>query len=497
MNVESQLLPRVDPARARPHRRPLAATVLLCGAMSMSTLCEIAHCQEEPAGIRRLVAVDAARLLHASDPVVRGEAALIVADTTSLTFHGALLEAAADPDPAARGRAIIALGLQATPGTAVVLDELLAKASDRTSPDGIAAAFALGLLPPDNAPAVTSRVLTGFLHGNLRRQREPLLALLLGMSLRDPHSQVAALSRLFDDDSTRDAQLRAQLLQLLLRGDHAFDTQRLQRLLERGSTEERATLLRWLACNDTTGDAELLPDIERAARAADPTLRTAALGALTHRRHLPALELAARALRSNDAAECGQAMRSVLAIGGAGMRGALERHLLDERDPVRKAALLANYDAPPSTMLLDHIAALAVDRAQPFDVRTAAAMLLARSDAARADVVLRDLFRATTRADSLPQLAALLLRDGTTEPPPLARLLDGSSDLQQHPARWQALLAAEHPAAVRQLLTALNGVSAPAVQAMALQAWRRARVLALPRPVVGEAPQVLRELLGS
>lgn len=493
-------LPHQPPAdRARFDRRPRRrrSLALRCGAVSVLALCGIAQAQDAPTGAGRLVAADAARLLGAADPVVRGEAALIVAEASSIGFHTALVAAAADGDPAARGRAIVALGLQATPGTAVVLDELLASAHDRTTPEGIAAAFALGLLPPDHAPAVVSRVLTGFLHGNLRRQQEPLLALLLGMSLRDPRSQTAALRRLFDDDAMRDPQLRAELLALLLRGEPDFDAARLRRLLERGAVEERTTLLRWLANNDTDGEAELLPEIERAARAADPAQRTAALAALTHRRHLPALELAARAMRSNDAAECGQGMRSVLTIGGASMRGALERHLLDERDPVRKAALLANFEAPPSAALIAHAAALATDPGQPFPVRTAAAVLVARSEPDRASTILRDLFRGTTLTETLPQLAALLLRDAGADPPPLLRLLNGPVDLGQHPARWQALLAAEHPAAVRQLLGTLNGPSTLAAKAIALQAWRRARVLALPRPAVGLAPAVLRELLGD
>lgn len=475
----------------------------------MLLLCGIAQAQDNPLGTGRLVVADAARLLRASDPVVRGEAALIVAETSSIGFHTAIVEAAGDPDPAARLRGIIALGLQATPGTAVVLDGLLGSARDRTTDEGIAAAFALGLLPPDHAPAVVSRILTGFLHGNLRRQQEPLLALLLGMSLRDPRPQTAALRQLFDDDSMREPQLRAQLLALLLRGEREFDGTRLRRLLERGAVEERTTLLRWLADNDfpdaavaaddrtDAGASALLAEMERAARAGDPALRTAALAALTRRGHLPALELAARAMQSRDAGECGQGMRSVLAIGGASMRGALERHLIDERDPVRKAALLSNFDAPPSAALDDHAAALATDPGQPFTVRTAAAVLLARSEPERACTMLRDLFRTTTRAESLSQLAALLLRDGNAEPPDLQRLLHGPTDLGQHPARWQALLAAEHPAAVRQLLTTLNGPDAAAGKAIALQAWRRARVLALPRPAVGEAPAVLRTVLGG
>jgi hypothetical protein len=467
-----------------------------CGAVSVLGLCGIAQSPASDDPVARLVAADAARLLRAADPLLRGEAALVVAEASALGSHDHLLAAAADPAPAARHRAIVALGLQATPGTATVLDQLLADGDTRLEPAGIAAAFALGLLPPDHAPAVVSQVLTSFLHGNLRRQQAPLLALLLGLSRHAARQPRAALLRLYDDDSTRDPQVRAQLLLLLLRSGHDFGARRLGRLLERGATEERTTLLRWLASESLADEAGLLPLVERAAKAGEPAQRAAALAALTRRRHLPALELAARAMRSDDAAECAQGMRSVLAIGGAGMRRALERHLLDEREPVRKAALLSSFEAPPSAELLDQAAALAIDPAQPFVLRTAAATLLARSQPGRAATILRDLFRATPDAGSLPSLAAQLLRDGG-EPPPLDRLLDGGTELCHHPARWQALLAAGHPAAVRQLLAALRGDAPSPATAMALQLWRRVRVLAVPRPAVGSPPAALLELLGD
>lgn len=472
-----------------------AGSTRLLGAVSMLALCGIAQAQDLPLGVTRLVINDAARLLNDRDPEVRGEALLIVAGTGSLSFHSAVQAATGDADAGARGKAILALGLLATPGTAVTLDALLADGNDRSSPDGVAAAFALGLLPPDHAPSVVARVLTGFLHGSRKKQQEPLMALLLGLSQNDGSGQAAALRRLFDDDATRDPQVRAQLLHLLLRTDRAFDGKQLRRLLDRGCAEERTTLLRWLGSNDVEDEAGLLPSLDRAAKSSEPALRTAALAALTRRQYLPALELAAKAMRSTDAAECGQGVRSLLAIGGASMRGAIERDLLGERDAARKAALLASFDAPPSSLLLDHAAALAADASQPFEVRTAAVTLLDRSDPTRTAVLLRDLFRSTTRTESLPRLAALLLRDGATDPPPLARLVDDPADLTTQPARWQALLAAEHPAAIRLLLAVLD--TDGSAKAAALQLWRRACVLSVPQPVVGEPPAILRQLLGG
>jgi hypothetical protein len=109
---------------------------------------------------------------------------------------------------------------------------------------------------------------------------------------------------------------------------------------------------------------------------------------------------------------------------------------------------------------------------------------------------LRDLFRSSDAPDTLTGLATALLR-GNGQPPELTRLLGGPTDLRQHPARWQALLAAEHPAAVRQLLASLQPGTPAAEKAMALRLWRRTRVLSLPRPVTGDPPEALRVLLGG
>lgn len=469
----------------------------MVGALSVLLLCAIAQPQSDPLGVSRLVANDAARHLKDPDPVVRGEAALVVAAQSDPQFHSDILTIARDHAPAARLRGIVALGLQATPGTASVLDELLADQQTRTTPEGVAAAFALGLLPPDHAPATTSRVLSSFLHGNLRRQRDALLALLLGMAQHEQSLQLTTLRRLFEDDSVRDPTLRAQMLHLLLPVDPSFDGPRLLRLLERGSDEERMVLFAWLGTNATDGAPELLAPLERIAmHAASAAERCAALQVLTRMRHLPALEIAARALRSSHAAECGQGIRSVLAIAGGSMRGVLDARLVAEADPDRKAAMLANFDAPPSRELADQCTRLAADARLPLALRTAAARLLARSDKVRAQPLLRDLFRVATAPAQLDLIAVDLLAGG--ELPPLARLLEGVPDPRLHATRWHALLHAEHPGAVRQLLASIADTTLPAgTRAAALTRWREARVLAIPCAVTGETPTVLAALLGA
>ncbi len=463
----------------------------------MLLLCGFAQAQGDY-GAARLVRAEAVLRLQHADPIVRGEAALVVAAGADASSQATIVAMTTDPEPPARLRAIVALGLLAIPASAAAFDQLLADPQSRVEPEGVAAAFALGIMPPDRAASITSRVLASFLHASWKRQREVVLALLLGMAQNDQSGQAASLRRLFDDESNRDPEVRAELLLLLLPVDRTFDGKLMRRLLERGSDEERATLLQWLATNHSAFDTEVLPNLERiAGNGLVPEQRATALAALTRMHHVPALALAARALASSHPAENAQGMRSMLSLGGATMRVALERHLREEPDPARKAALLANYDAPLSTDLADLCARLAADALQPLALRTAAATTLARSAPTRAIPLLRDLFRSTPHRSSLGSLAAALLR-AEPEPPPLERLLDGPPDLRQHPERWEALLGAGHPEATRVVLLSLESSrSSVEHMAMALGVWRRCMVLGLPRSPCAATPAVLRKVLGG
>ncbi|MBL8748358.1 MAG: hypothetical protein JNK78_04305 [Planctomycetes bacterium] len=445
----------------------------------------------------RVVATAATRLLADPDPRVRGEAAIVVAQMGDAANHGTIVTIAKDRDPAARQRGLVALGLQATAGIGTVLDDQLADLSARSEPESIAAAFALGLLPPDHSPTTTSRVLTSFLHGNLRRQRDALLALLLGMGSHPQTAQAAALRQLLNDDSLRDPVVRAEALKLLLPVDRTFDEQKARRMLERGSREERIALLAWLGDDSGPLAAALVGLLQHLAEQGEHAdERARALAVLSRLHHLPALEIAARALRSTNPDECRQAMRAVLTIGGAPMRGALDQRVVDETDADRKAAMLESFDAPPSASLLAQAARLAGDTRQPELLRVAATRMLARSEPERARPLLRDLFRTVRREDALPGLATDMLRGD--DAPPLARLFEGTPDARLEPARWCALLGAEHPVAIRDLLQRLSDPAGDAAgRGAALAAWRRARVLHVPRPVGGQAPAVLVALLGS
>jgi hypothetical protein len=189
-------------------------------------------------------------------------------------------------------------------------------------------------------------------------------------------------------------------------------------------------------------------------------------------------------------------MRSALAIGGAGMRLALEAHLRAEPDPVLQAAMLRAYAAPPSAALAELCARLAADTTSPTDLRIAAATTLSRADAERAEPLLRTLFRETDRPGCLLELATALQRVDPT-PPPLARLMPGPVDLHQQAARWSALLATSHPEAVLQLLAVLGSRAAtPADLTQALRAWRTTMVVSAPAGQALILPEPLRNLLG-
>ncbi len=448
------------------------SALLLCAAW----VSDSARAQADPDVVARMVADDAAQLVTHPDAVVRGEAALVLAARHEPQNHQAIVAVAKDPNERAALRGILALGLQATPGTATVLGDLLADQSSRVGPAGVAAAYALGSLPPDHAPTVVTSVLSSFLQGSLKRQRDVLLALLLGLRQNDQTPQLTALRRLFDDESNRDAEVRSRLLLLLLPIDPTLDATRLRKLLDRGSDEERAALVGWLATNPCAADAELQAPVERlATQSGRPELRAAALAMLTRLRHLPALEIAAKALRSDHPVEVAQGASSALQIGGTSMRRALERHLGVETNPERQAAILSVWSAPPSPDLADLCARLALDRSKSLVLRTTAALTLSRADAERAAPLLRDLFRDADRPELLADLAAAMKRQAGSEDVPLNRLVNGSTDLRQHPERWRALLTTGHPQAIRQLLTKLSSRNAPADDlAVALASWRQA-----------------------
>jgi hypothetical protein len=221
-------------------------------------------------------------------------------------------------------------------------------------------------------------------------------------------------------------------------------------------------------------------------------VRAAALAVLTTARHLPALDLAAKALKSQRAEEVEQGVRTALALGGGSMRGALERHIQATTDPALQAAMLRGFAGSPSGEFAEWCRRVGADRRKPLSLRAEAALMLARHDDERAVAVLRDAFLDAEDPSLLLPLARAVLRL-EQEPPDLQRLHRGSApeDLWHDPARLCALVRADHPAAVRLLLRGLREPAAASARADLLRVFRLAnwRVAVLPADL---APVVAR-----
>ena len=334
---------------AAPRRnRGAAGGLAVLGAF---LLCAFAQAQDP--SLDRLVAGDAAQLLQHSDPIVRGEAAIIAATAGGVANQDALLAMASEPDDEARHRAILALGVLGTPAAVQFLQLRLHDHGTRSGEDGPVLGWALGSISPRQAGEAQTEVSDPDRAGQLPASaRHDARGCCSACRLHAERSNQAALQRLLANEANRDPEVRALLMHLLL--PHSTpDLRQLRRQLERGSDAERDSVLRWLAQEPKIDDA-LLPLLERiAVRAADGGERARALAALTRARHLPTLELAARALRSDHPLEAGQALRSMLTLGGSRLQQALEERVRSETDPVRKQALLTHFDAPPSPVVAD------------------------------------------------------------------------------------------------------------------------------------------------
>ncbi|MEC8651347.1 MAG: HEAT repeat domain-containing protein [Planctomycetota bacterium] len=460
-------------------------------ALATSGLCAFAQAPA-PSGIERLVAADAAAALWSRDAESRGEAALILAAQGSGRYEARLLELAEDRDPKARHRALLALGLLATPSAVDRLEATLRTSEGRSDDAGVCAAHALGSVPVDRVATSVARTLTLFPRGSWKRQHDVLVALLRAMSREPARPELGALRLLLREDSNRADEVRGLLWQLLLPIDRSIAPAELQRVLRRGADRERRAIVRWIAGRPPDQNANWIDALTRLAeRDRDPELRALALLGLARSKHLPALDLAARALRSDHDLERRRAVETMLVIGGASMRGALERHLLAERDLRRAAALYEGYRAPPSRELFDHLVLVATTADSPAEARVAAAELLARSAPDRAAAILRDLFVTVDDRDLLVRVAKSLSRVGDG-PTPLPKLVAAPTELAEHPVRWSALLAAGHPEAQRRVLVTLQDDDAPtAARRSALKAWRMAAVLAPPKSA---PPALLRAL---
>lgn len=408
--------------------------------------------------LRRMVETDAQRLLKHAAAAVRGEAALLLAALGNQRHHLAVLEVARESDPAASLRGLVALGLLGAPGAEHHLGTILEQSLTRARPDGVAAALGLGLLPESSAAPAVGRYLAHFQRSSYRRQQEVLAALLVGMSTRPQAARAPALRLLLDDAANRDPTLRGMLVELLGTAPGALDDELAQGLLQRGSEPERAAALAALLARPGEPDPVLREAIGRLQQQdSSPEVRALALAWLTRARHLPAVELAAQAIRSPHPAEAAQAVRTAQHLAGGSMRRALEQHILARQEQAVQAAQIDAFEPPWSEEFTDRCRTLAADRRAHPELRAAAGIALARSSDAGAAPLLRDLFQETAEPTRLRDLAARLLRM-PGDPPELERLAPGGrlAELLRSPPRIAALLAAGHAGAAHFALAHLS-----------------------------------------
>lgn len=439
-----------------------------------------------------LVVRAAAGHLDSADPIARGEAALVGAVDAAPTIEARLLALAVDPAREARLRARIALGLCRSPTAIAALARMVA--DDADADDRVTAAYGLGLASGPEAESAIAALVVASRHGSWKRNRDLVVALLLGMQ-RDPSATAtAALRQLLDDDANRDPDVRALLAARVVRHDRSFADKPLRRLLLRGGAAERAAALTALAeDHDAPLAGALLDDVTKVAvHDADAGVRAAALAALARVHHLPALDVAVRAVRTGSPAEARQGLLCLRRLGGVGMLRAAAPVIAQERDAARAEALLSAFDAPPPAELLDRCRALATDADRPWSLRAAAATLLARAEPGLGAVVLRDLFRQCRDDRLLPQLAAALVA-AEREPTPLPRRFPIDTTPASDPARWAALLRADADGALAAVTAALVGSPGAAPPRVALAAYRSGRIL--PAPTHPATPAVLGEAL--
>jgi hypothetical protein len=283
--------------------------------------------------------------------------------------------------------------------------------------------------------------------------------------------------------------VRAALLQVLGHVEGGIGPELAAAALRRGAPEERRAVLRWLAGQEAP-PKELLPDLVHiVTQDPDGGARAGALAVLTRMRHLPALDLAARAIRSHDRLEAAQGTRTALVLGGSGMRAAIEREFASLPVP-NQTAVLEQFRGPMSSEFAASCLELAADRRQGRPLRAAAALALAQAEVTAVAPVLRALFLDDAPFEELAGIARALAKVEAAAPE-LARLHRGSrpDELALDSERVAALLAAGHPEIAPFCCSQLQRVDLdPALAQSVLRAIRRALLpeiaeAALPAPL--------------
>ncbi|MCA8957091.1 MAG: HEAT repeat domain-containing protein [Planctomycetes bacterium] len=432
-------------------------------------------------------------LLKSTSPELRGEAALALASTGSPSFYAPLLALAADPHPAARHRAILALGHLGHPGTDVLLQRILDK-GPKDAPDRPLAALALGLLAEQpRVPAIDQ--FFERLDGSSPRRMRPLLGSLLVGMLRTPHpSRVTVLRNVLENASYRRQPILSLVAANLAQVPSKENAAALVATLRRDNPELLRAALRALADPRLDMAPEEIRHVIRLARThGKSTVRAEALRLLARRRIPEALELAAQALQTQDPGLVGAAIHTALRLGGGELRDQVEARILATPDPRLRAAMTAAKTGPHSDGFVRRNLETARDIGTPFELRVQATRVVAEAGWDEIGPVASTLFFGTDR----PHAARILAGALAAAKAPIDKRIHPATtveDALRLPLRLDALVASGHPDAPSLLLRILKDPHAGnELRLAAVRAYRLAKLGgASPEELANLPPAVLR-----
>lgn len=435
-------------------------------------------------------------LLRAEAPALRGEAALALATTRDSRFYPAILAIAHDQEPAARHRALLALGYLEHPGSDVLLNRILRNAP-RDSLDRAVTAMALGLLPEEpRVPAIDE--FFARVHASSRKRiRDELSSMLLGMLHRPHPSHRAALQSILDDASYRNRPILVLVLENLAKVPLGLEVATLEKLLRNNNAGIVDASLRALNRPTTrlnAGQRKIILDLAERSKST-VEVRIAALGLLTGRRQPEALDLAHTFLDGEVPELAAAAVRTLLKLGGGALRESLEARILATGDTSLQLAMLGAKSAPHSDDFVKACLALASDKTCETARRIRTGLITAEAGWKEVVPVLVDLFLEADDPATMTDLAQAL------------RALDVDLRKKIYPTktladtarlgdRVHALLAAGHKQAPSLLIEILATKTTPQdVKAAIVRAYRLTHLTTLEDRVLALAPAGVRALL--
>jgi len=435
-------------------------------------------------------------LLRAEDPTVRGEAALAVASSGDRRFYQPLLQMAADKAPAARHRALLALGHLQHAGTDSVLDQTLREAP-RGSLDRSLAAMALGILPAEPRTPAIDEFFVRVHSSSQKRIHDEFSSMLLGMLHHPQAPYRKSLESFLEDASYRDRPILALVIRNLASLTPGIDTALLFTLMDSSNLAIQGASLRAMRNpqSDLTQDQrEVIRKLARNQRA-DPELRADALSLMTHRRQPESLKLAGEFLQGKAPALAAAAIRTTLKLGGGTLRTDLERFILDTADAAMQTAMLEAKSPPHSKAFVRGCFKVAIDKSASHHQRTPAALICAAGGEKRIRPIITSLFLQASHTESMATLARALrqlkvdIRDKVYPP-------RNFEDTVRLPKRLRALLSAGHPQSASLLTEVLAAkTTTPEQRALVLRAFRTSQLPSIPQSSLQIAPQGVRDLL--